>query len=203
MPMLGDDVADAERERLDEGAEHPRGDHTDVVVAGLHGTQDHELVTARPRHALAVADDPAQPVADGDEQLVARTVAPPVVEDLEAVEVEEEHGEDGLGLRVLVDRAHRAGEDRAHQDQHADGQDDPVPHGGRRSGEDGDHRRAERCTDRQQPATQQRPHTQRLGRGEYDDGRVQDRSRHRAVRDDERPSSAAAGGDASPIIEVA
>ena len=55
--------------------------------------QDGELVAAEPRHGVAGAHRRPQPARDPDEELVAGYVAEAVVDDLEAVEVEEEHGE--------------------------------------------------------------------------------------------------------------
>ena len=54
--------------------------------------QHGELVAAEPGHRVAVAHRRAQPVGDLDQQLVAGRVAEAVVDLLEAVQVEEQHG---------------------------------------------------------------------------------------------------------------
>lgn len=55
--------------------------------------EDDELVTAEPRHGVAVAHTPAEPPGHLDEDGVARVVPEPVVDRLEPVEVAEEHRE--------------------------------------------------------------------------------------------------------------
>ena len=55
--------------------------------------QDRELVAAEARDRLVPAQRVAQALGDGDDQLVAGGVAEAVVDDLEAVEVEEQHGD--------------------------------------------------------------------------------------------------------------
>ena len=55
--------------------------------------QDGELVAAEARHGIARAHGRLQPAGHPDEQLVAGHVAEAVVDDLEAVEIEEEDGE--------------------------------------------------------------------------------------------------------------
>ena len=56
--------------------------------------QDRELVAAQAGDDVAFADQPGDAVRDGDQELVARGVAHGVVDDLEVVEVDEQHGRD-------------------------------------------------------------------------------------------------------------
>ena len=58
--------------------------------------QHRELVAAEARHRVAGAQADFEAARDADEQLVADHVAETVVDDLEAVEVEEEHGEEAV-----------------------------------------------------------------------------------------------------------
>ena len=55
--------------------------------------EDHELVAAEARRGVAGAQHVLEPPRDVDEQLVAGPVAERVVDDLEAVEVAEQHGQ--------------------------------------------------------------------------------------------------------------
>ena len=55
--------------------------------------EDDELVSAEPGDGVALADAAFQPPADRDQELIADLVAQAIVDELEAVEVEEEDGE--------------------------------------------------------------------------------------------------------------
>ena len=55
--------------------------------------EDREFVAAEPGQRVAVAQARLEPARGGDQQLVADQVAEAVVDDLEAVEIEVEHGE--------------------------------------------------------------------------------------------------------------
>ena len=55
--------------------------------------EDRELVAAQARDRISGAQAGLQSARDPDQQLIADHVAETVVDDLEAVEVEEEHGE--------------------------------------------------------------------------------------------------------------
>src|SRR6185295_17608882 len=70
--------------------------------------QDGELVSTHARHRVAEADAALQAPGDLDEELVAQRVAEAVVDDLEAVEVEEEDGEERV--RVARGARQRGGE---------------------------------------------------------------------------------------------
>ena len=59
--------------------------------------QEGELVVAEARDGVAGPADPVEPTGDGDEKLVAGAVPHRVVHQLEAVEIEEQHGERGAG----------------------------------------------------------------------------------------------------------
>ena len=64
-----------------------------VVDVGQVLEKHNEFVAAEARHRVAGAADPLQPPGDLHQQAVAGAVAEGVVDELEAVEVEEEHGE--------------------------------------------------------------------------------------------------------------
>ena len=76
------------------------------VVDALPLDQHRELVTAEPRDEIVGAQAMPQALGSGLQQLVAGAVAETVVDRLEAVEVEEHHGE-AVGRLALVSR-HRA-----------------------------------------------------------------------------------------------
>ena len=70
---------------------------------GVEGTgdvldQDRELVAAQARHGVAGAHALRKRLADGFEHFVAALVAQAVVYDLEAVEVQEQDGEEVVGI---------------------------------------------------------------------------------------------------------
>ncbi len=67
------------------------------------GQEDAELVAPDPVGAAAAADDRGQPLTEFGEQLVAGRVAAGVVEALEAVEVEEDHGDRVVFGRFLAE----------------------------------------------------------------------------------------------------
>ena len=77
-----------------EGAQHPRGDGAEFRDGILDVRQhDRELVAAEPGDDVLRAHGVAQPARDGDEQRVADGVAERVVDDLEVVDVDEQHPE--------------------------------------------------------------------------------------------------------------
>ena len=93
MPMLaaGHDLAVAEDERLGQHLEDPPRGLVGFDRLGLLD-DDRELVAAQARDGVAGAGRRAQPFRDGDEQPVALGVAETVVDGLEVVEVEVQHG---------------------------------------------------------------------------------------------------------------
>jgi hypothetical protein len=62
-----------------------------VLLAGDAGQQDGELVAAEARDDVVGAQHAAQPLGDGAQEPVARAMAERIVDDLEVVEVDEEH----------------------------------------------------------------------------------------------------------------
>ena len=81
-----------------ERVEHAVGDGERHAEAGRVGQQDRELVATEARDDVAGAQRIAHAVGDGDQQLVAGGVAQAVVDQLEVVEIEEQH--DRLHARV-------------------------------------------------------------------------------------------------------
>ena len=71
--------------------QHALGDRDRVLLVGDVLAQDRELVAAEAGDGLVPAQRVAQALGDRDDQLVAGRVAEAVVDDLEAVEVEEQH----------------------------------------------------------------------------------------------------------------
>jgi hypothetical protein len=84
-------VAVAEADRLAQLAEDPTG-NVDRVVGVAHVLEQHgEFVTTEASQQVARAQRLLQPFCHRDQQLVARVVAEAVVDQLEAVDVSEEH----------------------------------------------------------------------------------------------------------------
>ena len=81
----------ADVERLAERGAQPSGGHRRLRLVLDAGAEDGELVAAEAGDHVVVADRAAQPVRDLDQQPVAGLVAEAVVDDLEVVEVEEQH----------------------------------------------------------------------------------------------------------------
>ena len=76
--------------------------------------QHRELVAAEARGGVGAADALVEPARDLDQHLVAGRVAEAVVDRLEVVEVEEDHGEPALLAPAARDRvAYALGEQRA------------------------------------------------------------------------------------------
>ena len=75
-----------------EAVEQLVGDRHGVVGLVQAGQQDDELVAAQAGHGVDVAQLLAQTLGDALQQLVADRVAEAVVDVLEAVQVEEQHG---------------------------------------------------------------------------------------------------------------
>ena len=88
-----------EHERLVQGlgqaARHPER----VGLAGDAGQQDGELVAAEAGDDVARSQDAAQPLGHAAEEAIAGAVAERVVDDLEVVEVDEQHGDAPLGAQ--------------------------------------------------------------------------------------------------------
>ena len=95
MPRLADDVESpcGEVEGRGERAQHALADGDRVLLVADVLAEDRELVAAEAGDGLVPAQRVAQAIGDGLDQLVAGRVAEAVVDDLEAVEVEEEDGD--------------------------------------------------------------------------------------------------------------
>ena len=78
---------------------------------------DRELVAAQPRHQIAGAHATGDALRDGLEQEIARFMTQGVVDDLEAVEVQEQDG-----VTAGIDRPPREQRDQALPEQHAVGE---------------------------------------------------------------------------------
>ena len=90
-------VPGAQRDRVVQRLEDGGGDLAGVVGRGDALEQDDELVAAEARQGVTGPDGTSQPVRDDPQQLVAHLVAQVVVDDLEAVDVTEEHGDPAAG----------------------------------------------------------------------------------------------------------
>ena len=89
--------------------EQPRADLAGLVQAVDVVQEDDELVAAEAGRRVDFPDRLAEAVGDGHEQCVADVVPQAVVDDLEAVEVEEQDGELAIGIAArTADRAHQA-----------------------------------------------------------------------------------------------
>ena len=112
MPRLADDIDSpcGEVEGRGERAQHALGDGDRVLLVADVLAEDRELVAAEAGHGLVPAQRVAQAVGDGDDQLVAGRVAEAVVDDLEAVQVEEEDGDVAAAAAIeALERLARGG----------------------------------------------------------------------------------------------
>jgi len=90
-------------ERLCDRAAHGRGDRRALHRALDRAQQDRELVAAKPSDGVLLAEQLAQAGADLAQDLVAVVMAEGVVDLLEAIEVEQHHGQPVPGARGAVD----------------------------------------------------------------------------------------------------
>ena len=106
-PGAGADAHDGavDVERLAEVGDQPLGEVDGLLWMGELLAHDDELVAADAGHHVAAPDGVGEPLADGAQQLVARGVAVVVVDRLEAVEVDEQHGHLLLASRRARDSA--------------------------------------------------------------------------------------------------
>src|SRR5206468_2410913 len=88
-----EDLAPLEVQRLGELHFDAHGDRLRGLGVGHVLEEEAELVTAEPRHGVAGTQRAAEAVAHLHQQLVADRVTKRVVDHLEAVEVEEKHGQ--------------------------------------------------------------------------------------------------------------
>ncbi len=104
------------RHALGERGEDPLGDDDDVLRPVEAVEQHGELVAAEARDGVGRAHALAQALGDRDQQLVADRVAERVVDGLEVVDVDEQHGDGriGLGERLVdaVDEQRAVGQTR-------------------------------------------------------------------------------------------
>ena len=80
--------------------EHPVGDQLRVLTP-FDPTHEHELVATQAGDGVAEANRALEPAGEGDEYAITDVVAQGVVDVLEPVEVEEQHG-DGLAAELGV-----------------------------------------------------------------------------------------------------
>ncbi len=95
----GEQLATRQRDRLVQHLDDAFGEldrFGDVLDVLAH---DHELVAAEPGDGVGRADRAHEPSRDLEQQLVADDVTETVVHELEAVEVEEEHGDVAVPVR--------------------------------------------------------------------------------------------------------
>jgi hypothetical protein len=92
QPPAGD------QDGLADGVPDPPGDLLCILGPGHPVGHDDELVAPEPGHRVTRSDDPAEAVGHRHQQLVAGGVAEGVVDPLEPVQVEVEHGHVGLAL---------------------------------------------------------------------------------------------------------
>ena len=114
-----DQLAAVEVERVLQRLLDALGDHGRLARVADVVEQDRELVAAEPGDGVAGPQGRLQPARDGDQQPVADVVAERVVDELEAVEVQEQHRRAGGRAAALraPDRLRQAV-----QEQHAVGQ---------------------------------------------------------------------------------
>ncbi len=80
-------------ERRGHGLHHPLGQARGSAQVGQARLDHRELVAAQPRHRVAIADAAAQAFGGDAQQLIADRMAQGVVHALEAVEIDEVHGQ--------------------------------------------------------------------------------------------------------------
>jgi len=93
-----DDFAPGDRDRSGEAVEQSLGE-PDGLVLGYVLEQERELVSAESGHGVACAHNVVESTCDLLQQLIARVVAEAVVYLLEAVEIDQQDGEQPIGAR--------------------------------------------------------------------------------------------------------
>ena len=94
-------MAAAEQERLPQRLAHPIG-HLAGVLGRRHPLQDdHEFVPAETRQGVTRSDDTPEAFGHDAEHLVAHLVTEVVVDDLETIDVTEEHRDPSSGAGGL------------------------------------------------------------------------------------------------------
>ncbi len=84
-------MATAEEHGLTQRLEHPAGDLARILRRAEALEDDHELVTPEPRQRVTRPDSTPEALCDDAQQLVTHLVAQVVVDDLEPIDVAEEH----------------------------------------------------------------------------------------------------------------
>ena len=94
-PDAGADVGHAgvDDERLAQRLDQPVGEVVDLARGGELLAHHHELVAAEPGDHVAPTNGGGEPLGDDAQQLVAGSVTERVVDHLESVEIEEQHGD--------------------------------------------------------------------------------------------------------------
>ena len=101
------------RMRLTQRLEHPVG-HLAGILGRAHALEDdHELVAAETRQGVTRPDGTPEALGDDAEQLVADLVTEVVVDDLEPIDVAEEHGHPAAGAVGLEQRVVEVVEEQA------------------------------------------------------------------------------------------
>ena len=100
MPMLAvtNTSSVVSDDRFGDRGEEPLGECRDRLDAREVVAEHHELVAAEARDDVAGPDRMPEPLRDGDDELVAERVAEAVVDDLEVVEVDEQHRDHAVPL---------------------------------------------------------------------------------------------------------
>ena len=95
--LIGDGVGRAD------GGDHARGDRLQGRVIEAAGGDDGELVAAEPGDHVVATQGAGEPLGDAADELVADRVAERVVDILEVVEIDVEHGRGRTALAHLLD----------------------------------------------------------------------------------------------------
>ena len=111
-----EDLLGIQHDRAGNGAMNPLGEGHDVALALGFGEEDGELVARQPGNAVQRAGLREQPPADHGQQSVAGLVAQRIVDDLEAVDVDQQHIDAVIGVGT------RQGAGQAVEEQGAVGQ---------------------------------------------------------------------------------
>ncbi|MGY4502613.1 hypothetical protein ACVWYH_006570 [Bradyrhizobium sp. GM24.11] len=100
-----DELAAFDQERFGEGRDETLGDFERIFRSCQIGHHQRELVAADTRDMLSRAGAALQAACDLDQDFVAGGMAEPVIDLLEAIEVEQQHGELLAGQREALERA--------------------------------------------------------------------------------------------------
>jgi hypothetical protein len=94
-----------DRRRLDDGGQYLARDIRNLIGVGDFAQQKHELVAADACDHIALADALLDATGNFDQQCISRYMAERVVDDLEAVEIDEQHGALPAVAAAVLDRA--------------------------------------------------------------------------------------------------